>query len=125
MHPFNDHPTVLAIRTRPEKEKPTLLDAQTLREWCLAAGADDVGFVRIARQELDAERADILRVFPETKTLICLGRSETLRFLWQLFPVTCFLEAISSIVNIRRKISRKRIATWQLFFGRLVLFVAY
>src|SRR4030095_6403840 len=46
------------------------LDAEWLRKFCLEAGADDVGFVEINRPELDAEREDILRFFPHTKSLI-------------------------------------------------------
>jgi Fe-S-cluster-containing hydrogenase component 2 len=46
------------------------LEAEWLRKFCLEAGADDVGFVEINRPELDAEREDILRFFPHTKSLI-------------------------------------------------------
>ncbi len=70
MPSFDNHPTVHAVRNKPISAKPTRIDVQTLREWCLDAGADDVGFVSINRPELDDERADILRVFPATKSLI-------------------------------------------------------
>ncbi len=46
------------------------LDAEWLRDVCLQAGADDVGFVDIARPELDDQREDILAVFPRARTLI-------------------------------------------------------
>ena len=49
---------------------PATLDARELRQICLEAGADDVGFVDFDRPELDYERADILRFFPHTKSLI-------------------------------------------------------
>ena len=49
-----------------------VLDAETLRQLCLDAGADDVGFVAIERPELDDQRADILSVFPRARTLISL-----------------------------------------------------
>jgi Fe-S-cluster-containing hydrogenase component 2 len=39
---------------------------------CLAAGADDVGFVAIDRPELNKDRPDILKTFPRTQTLISL-----------------------------------------------------
>lgn len=42
-----------------------------LRQICFDPGAADVGFVRLQRSELDHERQDILRMFPETRTLIC------------------------------------------------------
>ena len=46
------------------------LDAQRLRQLCLEAGADDVGFVEISRPEIDDQRAEILQSFPRTKALI-------------------------------------------------------
>lgn len=46
------------------------LDADWLRQLCLEAGADDVGFVELARQELSTDRQDILAAFPKTKALI-------------------------------------------------------
>src|SRR6185503_15047623 len=46
------------------------LDADWLRNFCLEAGADDVGFVEIDRAELADQRDDILNFFPHTKTLI-------------------------------------------------------
>ena len=55
-------------------QKPAIpvLDAETLRQRCLDAGADDVGFVAIERPELDDQRDDILSVFPSARTLISL-----------------------------------------------------
>jgi ferredoxin len=46
------------------------LDAQWLRQLCLEAGADDVGFVDIDRPELGAERTDLQLFFPKTRALI-------------------------------------------------------
>ena len=46
------------------------LDRESLRRWCLEAGADDVGFVEIDRPELEQDRSDILKMFPRTKMLI-------------------------------------------------------
>ena len=46
------------------------LDRTWLRQVCLEAGADDVGFVEIDRPELEQDRPDILNAFPHTKTLI-------------------------------------------------------
>ena len=48
----------------------SVLDRAWLRELCLGAGADDVGFVQIDRSEIHHEREDILKAFPRTKTLI-------------------------------------------------------
>jgi NAD-dependent dihydropyrimidine dehydrogenase PreA subunit len=74
MSKLEDHPTVRAIRRRPLSLAPAALDSAALRNLCLDAGADDVGFVAIDRPELDAERADVLRVFPATLTLIAFVR---------------------------------------------------
>ncbi len=46
------------------------LNSARLRQWCLDAGTDDVGFVALDQPELDKDRADILQAFPRTKTLI-------------------------------------------------------
>ncbi|GAB4151821.1 MAG: 4Fe-4S binding protein [Planctomycetaceae bacterium] len=68
-----DHPTVKRLRERAEtnnalNQQP--LDANWLRQLVLDAGADDVGFVEIARPELDDQREDILKAFSRTKTLV-------------------------------------------------------
>lgn len=72
MPSLEEHPTVLSVRRRPADERSSLIDAEILRRLCLDAGADDVGFVAIDRPELAGERADIERLFPATRTLICL-----------------------------------------------------
>ena len=46
------------------------LPYERLRQLCLKAGADDVGFVEIDRPSLERDRPDILMTFPDTKTLI-------------------------------------------------------
>jgi hypothetical protein len=71
MNSFDSHPTVAAVRSKASRVTPSRIDTAVLRQWCLAAGADDVGFVNLDRAELDGEREDILRVFPATKSLIC------------------------------------------------------
>lgn len=69
-----EHPTAVRVRAASIQERklvpPVHLDATWLRQLCLAAGADDVGFVALARPELDDQRADIVKVFPQTQTLI-------------------------------------------------------
>ena len=62
------HPTVLSYKPTPS----AALSAEELRRLCLESGADDVGFVSIDRPELDSDRADILRMFPATRTVVCL-----------------------------------------------------
>ena len=66
-----EHPTVQRFRERETEPTPTFaLDADGLRQLCLEAGADDVGFVEIDRPEIDDQRVDILAVAPWTKTLV-------------------------------------------------------
>jgi ferredoxin-NADP reductase/Fe-S-cluster-containing hydrogenase component 2 len=66
---LEDHPTVrrLAASPRPEGEP---IDSAGLRQLALDCGADDVGLVEIARPGLDAQREELLRNYPWTKTLL-------------------------------------------------------
>src|SRR5256886_1152187 len=70
--PVNEHPTIAAIRARqtqpPKISEP--LDAAWLRQLCLDAGADDVGFVEADRPALAGEHPHIQRAFPHTRSLI-------------------------------------------------------
>jgi len=56
--------------TLPVLEQREALDAAWLRDLCIQAGADDVGFVQIDRPELDTDRDDVREAAPWTKTLI-------------------------------------------------------
>ncbi|WP_167577669.1 hypothetical protein [Ammoniphilus sp. YIM 78166] len=47
-----------------------LMNGAWLRELCLGAGADDVGFVSLDRPEMQDQRAEITSLFPHAKTLI-------------------------------------------------------
>lgn len=72
---LRSHPTVLRLAQRsstgiPPSSADAPLNAGWLRQLCLDAGADDVGFVSIGRPELDDQRADILAAFPAAQTLI-------------------------------------------------------
>jgi epoxyqueuosine reductase QueG/putative sterol carrier protein len=69
---LEDHPTVqrFRLKTAPSLPPKEPLDAAWLKQLVLDAGADDVGFVEIARPVLDDQRQDILTAFPHTKTLI-------------------------------------------------------
>ncbi len=68
---FKEHPTVAAYRQKPAPEKISEpLDAIWLRQLCLDAGADDVGFVEVDRPALASERPHIHRTFPHTRSLI-------------------------------------------------------
>jgi len=82
---LEDHPTVRHFQEHHGNriaEPPQPLDASWLRQLCLDCGADDVGLVEISRPALDDQRADILRVFPSTKTLltfVCRMNREPIR----------------------------------------------
>lgn len=68
-----EHPSIVRFRERSSAlpaQGPQILDAKELREFCLEAGADDVGFVELDRPELANERSEMLRFFPHTKSLI-------------------------------------------------------
>jgi ferredoxin len=66
-----EHPTVRAHHQRPAPLKTSEpLDAAWLRQLCLDAGADDVGFVEVPRPELAGERPHIERAFPHARSLI-------------------------------------------------------
>jgi len=73
---LTSHPTVIRLQERgpaPPQMTPRIgdaLDGAWLRQLCLDAGADDVGFVALDRPELDDQRDDIVRAFPPTRTLI-------------------------------------------------------
>ena len=53
-------------------DAPFVVEREWLRDVCLDAGAGDVGFVEIDRVALGEERANALRLFPQTRTLISL-----------------------------------------------------
>src|SRR3954453_4471149 len=69
--PVKEHPTVRAHRQKPALEQTSSpLDAAWLRQLCLDAGAEDVGFVEVDRPALAGERPHIERAFPHTRSLI-------------------------------------------------------
>ncbi len=50
--------------------RPRVLDAAWLRQLCLDARADDVGFVELERPALAEERSHIEPAFPRIRSLI-------------------------------------------------------
>ena len=72
-----EHPSVKRFyeerKNRSEVPPDQVLDAAWLRQLCLDAGADDVGFVERDRPEIADQKAEIEDVFPKTKTLISVG----------------------------------------------------
>ena len=66
-----EHPTVKAHRQKPALQKISEpLDSVWLRQLCLDAGADDVGFVEANRPALAGEQPHIQRAFPHARSLI-------------------------------------------------------
>lgn len=69
-------------QTPNETQPSKTLDAGWLRQLALDCGADDAGLVDVARPALDDQRADILRFYPRTKTLlsfVCRMNREPIR----------------------------------------------
>ncbi len=69
---INEHPTILKYRQKKETPGPSVIDYEWLKKIVLEAGVDDVGFVEVDREDISDQKADILRAFPKTKTLISL-----------------------------------------------------
>lgn len=69
-----EHPTVKQFRTRETtgggSARAQTLDRDWLRQVCLEAGADDVGFVPIDRPEIADQVTDILWLLPKTEALV-------------------------------------------------------
>lgn len=82
-----EHPTVRQYREHHRNTVATgnateILDAAWLRQLCLDCGADDAGLVEISRPALDDQRANILRDYPRTQTLlsfVCRMNREPIR----------------------------------------------
>ncbi len=71
---LDTHPTVQKFRhaSPPAPGSQPPLDSAWLRQLCLEAGADDVGFLEIDRPEIADQKSDILAAFPHARTLISL-----------------------------------------------------
>jgi NAD-dependent dihydropyrimidine dehydrogenase PreA subunit len=69
-----EHPTVKQFRTRETtgggSARAQTLDRDWLRQVCLKAGADDVGFVPIDRPAIADQVTDILWLLPKTEALV-------------------------------------------------------
>jgi len=68
---FEDHPTVRKHSKKTSKqEAPGVVDAALLRNMALHHGAVDAGIVEIGRTAIEPQRAEILRNYPWTKSLL-------------------------------------------------------
>ncbi len=92
---LEDHPTVKRFRERTENVSSATtvdnLDAEWLKQLVLENGATDVGLVEIDCPELSDQRSDILKIFPQTKTLVS--------FVCRLNPesIGCVSRAVSDL----------------------------
>ncbi len=73
---LEEHPTVRSFQERAASlalpARADRLDSAWLRQVCLDAGPDDVGFVDIDEPAIADQRKDVLAAFPHTKTLVSL-----------------------------------------------------
>lgn len=71
---MDEHPTVKRFyqhaANHAKQIKSHVLDATWLRQICLDAGADDVGFVEVGRSEIADQDDDIFALLPDTKTVV-------------------------------------------------------
>ncbi|GED69946.1 hypothetical protein BRE01_36480 [Brevibacillus reuszeri] len=110
---MNDHPSVIKYRMKQEAAEEAHIapiDTQWLRELCLHAGADDVGFVSINRTELDAQRNDIVNLFPQARTLIsfvCKMNREPLRSTARSIANAEFHHVIDDVTHIGHQIVKE------------------
>src|SRR5262249_15995741 len=74
MRALAEHPTVKRFRERTPAARDaapsSALHAEWLRRLCLQARAPDAGFVQARRPDLGDQHAEIVSLFPATKTLI-------------------------------------------------------
>ncbi len=66
------HPTVQAVRARPAAPPPPVIDADGLRQVCLQAGVDDVGFAAVSDPALSSEREYVEAALPGAVSYISL-----------------------------------------------------
>ena len=69
---LENHRSVRAVRERPASAPDPVIDADWLRELCLAAGVDDVGFVSIDNPDLAGEVEHAENALPGTRSYISL-----------------------------------------------------
>src|SRR5713226_4921955 len=111
MAPLAEHPTVKHFYEQAgagtERHAPRTLDDAWLRQICLDAGADDVGFVEADRPEIGDQKDDVLAVFPDTKTLVsfvCRMNRENIRTPARSIANLEFHHTTDEINEVARKI---------------------
>ncbi|RAP26086.1 hypothetical protein C2W64_02102 [Brevibacillus laterosporus] len=110
---MNDHPTVKQHYRKMEnvqRSDVSILDTELLRERCLHAGADDVGFVSVDRPELADQREEILNLFPGARTLIsfvCRMNREPLRSTARSIANSEFHHVLDTVTHIGHQIVKE------------------
>ena len=71
---LDKHPTIIAYKEEKKVRRVDTqkLEAKRLKKEALAAGADDTGLIDIARESMAAYREDLLKVLPETVSVLSL-----------------------------------------------------
>ncbi|MDN2496683.1 (4Fe-4S)-binding protein [Nocardia nova] len=67
---YAEHPTVKNLAAQARKAPDPVLSAERLREICLAAGADDVGFVSVDEPRVAEEREHARGILPSARTFV-------------------------------------------------------
>ena len=110
---MNEHPTVKLYHMKQEATEELRMapvDTQWLRDLCLHAGADDVGFISIGRTELDTQRQEIVSLFPQARTLIsfvCKMNREPLRSTARSIANAEFHHVIDDVTHIGHQIVKE------------------
>ncbi len=70
--PFEQHPSVIAVRGREADLAPPPLSLEELRSIALGAGADDASAVSLEHPELAEEKPHVLAAMPHARTLVSI-----------------------------------------------------
>lgn len=106
---LDDHPTVKRIRASRQEPVDAVINADRLRELCLEAGADDVGFVPIDAPEAASEREHAVKALPGAQTYIaiCLRMNrDNVRAPQRSLANAEFHQADDEIDRVARRIAR-------------------
>ncbi|UCE79740.1 MAG: SCP2 sterol-binding domain-containing protein [Nitrospiraceae bacterium] len=57
-----------------QQKSAKIMSAKELRDLCIEAGADDVGFIETRRKAIVSEVHDILRIFSKSRTIISIAK---------------------------------------------------
>ena len=111
---LNDHPTVIRYRekiaTRPPSPPEKKVEAHWIKTQAREAGADDVAIIALDSPGIDDQRADILTIFPKTRSLVslvCRMNRENIRCPSRDVSDLEFLRAFEKINEAARRLAGK------------------